>query len=202
VNPAWLPTVDGFGRPFTMRRIIVHWTAGGPNPSALDIRSYHLLINSAGAVSRGFHPISANATDRPLTPGVYAAHVASLNGGSIGVSMCGMGGAASSSQLGPHPLMQAQWDVAVRVCAQLCQVYRIVPGRKTVLGHSEVGPELGVPQAGKWDPWVCTPGIRQTADVRTGDWAEWAVGSRTIGDRFRAEVAAVAASSAPVAVIR
>jgi len=181
IDPSWMP-------PAKMSRIILHWTVGGPKPSEYEAGHYHFLIDASGKVTRGKYPVSANAK---LTEAGYAAHVGGLNGGSIGVAMCGMIGAQGPGKVGPHPLNQDQWDTAVALCAQLCRHYRIGTGPREVLGHCEVKGTLGVDQAGKWDPWLGLPGIKQCADVPSGNWGDIQKGWTIIGDRFRQEVAEV-----------
>ena len=56
-----------------MKRIVMHWTAGGHKANATDKDHYHLLIEGDGNVVYGNKPISANAA--PLSKN-YAAHTA------------------------------------------------------------------------------------------------------------------------------
>ncbi|MDW8104724.1 MAG: N-acetylmuramoyl-L-alanine amidase [Armatimonadota bacterium] len=141
----WLP-------PCSMKRIICHWTAGGYKATSLDRAHYHLLIEGDGTLVRGTHSIADNVS---TADGVYAAHTARCNTGSIGVAVCCMSGAqASPFQPGPYPMTPKQWETMAKVVAQLCQFYGIPVTPQTVLGHGEVETYLGIPQHGKWDPMV------------------------------------------------
>lgn len=141
----WLPACS-------MKRIICHWTAGGYKATSLDRAHYHLLIEDDGNLIRGTHSIADNVS---TADGVYAAHTARCNTGSIGVSVCCMSGAqASPFQPGPYPMTRKQWETMAKVVAELCQFYQIPVTPQTVLGHGEVETYLGIPQHGKWDPMV------------------------------------------------
>lgn len=145
IPPEWLP-------PCSMKRVICHWTAGGYRATSLDRAHYHLLIEGNGTLVRGSHSIADNVS---TADGVYAAHTARCNAGSIGVAVCCMGGAqASPFHPGTYPMTRAQWETMAKVVAQLCQFYRIPVTPQTVLGHGEVEVYLGIPQHGKWDPMV------------------------------------------------
>jgi hypothetical protein len=47
-----------------------------------------------------------------------------------------------------------QWQTLTEVVAELCMFYRIPVTPRTVLGHGEVEPNLGIAQRGKWDPMI------------------------------------------------
>jgi hypothetical protein len=141
----WLPSCS-------MKRVICHWTAGGYKATSIDRAHYHILIEDDGNLVRGTHHIADNVS---TADGVYAAHTAKCNTGSIGVAVCCMGGAqAAPFQPGPYPMTQKQWETMAKVVAELCQFYRIPVTPQTVLGHGEVETYLGIPQHGKWDPMV------------------------------------------------
>ena len=63
-----------------MKRIIFHWTAGGPKANKTDLKHYHEVINQDLTISLGTHSISDNVS---TADGVYAAHTRNLNTGSI-----------------------------------------------------------------------------------------------------------------------
>jgi len=141
----WLPDAD-------MRRIHLHWTAGGYRANATDLRAYHLLIEGCGTLRRGLSPISANdpahrqPADRP------AAHTRNANSHAIGLSCCAMMGAQERPfDPGPAPLTKIQWQVAVAVIARLARRYGIAVSPRTVLTHAEVATNLGIAQRAKWD---------------------------------------------------
>ena len=150
------------GRPFIhdsgLTRIHLHWTAGGYHPSALDKRSYHLLIDGDGDVLR--------AND----PRVRLAHTLNANGGAIAVSLCAMAGARERPfDKGTAPILAIQLAAMVRAAASLCRGFDIPVDRYSVLTHAEVQPTLGIRQRGKWDIcWI--PGMDRPADpVSVGD---------------------------------
>lgn len=145
VPASWMPKAK-------MDRIILHWTAGAHEPSGLDKKHYHILIDGDGELHRGNHAISANVP--PLRSKSYAAHTLNCNSHSIGVSLCAMGGDVRESpfRAGPFPITRAQWSRLAQAAAELCLRYDIPVSRKTVLGHGEVQKNLNIKQNGKWDP--------------------------------------------------
>lgn len=168
----WMPQAK-------MSRVILHWTAGGHKASDFDRQHYHVLIEGDGKVVKGFPSIAANSLPR-VRPG-YAAHTLKCNSGSIGVSLCCMGGKDVREKpfnAGKYPLTKSQWAEASSVVAALCKHYGIKVTPETVLSHAEVQGNLGIKQAGKWDIAVLPfdPSTYNTA--------------KKVGDRFRAEVAA------------
>jgi N-acetyl-anhydromuramyl-L-alanine amidase AmpD len=135
-----------------MKRIIVHWTAGAHKASSIDLAHYHILIEDDGNLVRGTHSIKENVS---TSDNIYAAHTFRLNTGSIGVSVCCMAGAIESPfKPGNFPMTQKQWETMSQVVAELCDAYDIPVTPQTVLGHGEVSKNLGIDQAGKWDPMV------------------------------------------------
>lgn len=144
VPTAWMPNCS-------MKRIIVHWTAGAHKASSLDLAHYHILIEADGMLVKGSHSIKDNVS----TDNIYAAHTFGLNTGSIGVSVCCMAGAVEAPfKPGSFPMTQAQWETMSQVVAELCDFYDIPVTQTTVLGHGEVAKNLGINQDGKWDPMV------------------------------------------------
>jgi len=145
IPASWLPNAS-------MKRIILHWTGGAYKANSIDKGAYHILIEDDGNLVRGTDSIEANAVIRRGKP--YAAHTLNCNTGSIGVSVCCMLGATSPSNLGSVLMLKKQFDTMVEVTAELCDFYDIPVTPKTVLGHVEVQPVLGIRQGNKWDPWV------------------------------------------------
>jgi N-acetyl-anhydromuramyl-L-alanine amidase AmpD len=144
----WMPRCS-------MKRIIVHWTAGRGKASGLDKAHYHLMIEGDGKLVLGKHSIEDNASTRE---GDYAAHTRACNTGSIGVALCGMMEARESPfDPGDEPINEVQWGTLIEVLKDLCGRYQIEVERETVLSHAEVQPTLGIKQSGKWDiarlPW-------------------------------------------------
>lgn len=139
----WLP-------PCSMKRVVIHWTAGAYAASELDRRHYHLLVQGDGTIVRGLYSIDDNVS---TSDGKYAAHTRNCNTGSIGISMCCMAGTTERPfNPGACPMKEAQWDTAARAVAQLCRFYQIPVTPKTVLAHGEIELNLGIKQLGKWDP--------------------------------------------------
>jgi hypothetical protein len=135
-----------------MARVILHWTAGAYNASALDREHYHVLIEGDGSIVYGIHAIDANA--KPARE-PRASHTRNCNTGSIGVAVCCMKDAKERPfSAGPFPMTVEQWTVAAEVVAELCARYAIAVTPKTVLAHGEVQATLKIEQLGKWDPMV------------------------------------------------
>ena len=150
-----------------MKRIIIHWTAGGHKPSNLDKGHYHFLIDGDGKVHAGTFPVEAN---RKPVKGKYAAHTLNCNTGSIGVAVCAMAGAVERPfDAGRAPITPAQVKALAALLRDLCAQYKIPVTRETVLSHAEVQPTLGIKQRGKWDiAWL--PGMKAPGNpVAVGD---------------------------------
>jgi len=163
----WMPNCS-------MKRIILHWTAGAHKASDVDLAHYHILIEDDGKLVKGTPSIRDNVSTGDSN---YAAHTRKLNTGSIGVSVCCMAGAIERPfKAGSHPMNKKQWDTMVQVVAELCDFYDIPVTSETVLGHGEVQGTLGVTQGGKWDPMVLP----------------WDTGltKKQVGDGFRTKVKA------------
>lgn len=177
VPSSWMP-------PAKMVRIIFHWTGGAYMSNATDRRAYHLLVERQASghakLVRGDFPISANVNPQP---GKYAAHTARLNTGSIGISVCCMGGREVREfpfNAGPYPMTREQWNLMIFAGADCCRAYGIPVGPRTTLSHAEVEGTLGVKQANKWDF------TRLAFDLSL-------VGAKACGDKLRADLAAVLA---------
>ena len=169
VVPAdWMPSAK-------MDRIICHWTAGTHKATEFDRGHYHILIEADGNMVRGIPSIKLN--EAPAKKG-YAAHTLNYNTGSIGVSLCCMGGSVEAPFMpGKYPMTKAQWDKLTSVVADLCRKYGIKVTDRTVLSHAEVQHNLNIPQKGKWDYTV----LAFDLSVK---------GARACGDKLRAEVLA------------
>ncbi len=172
-TPVDAPTM----KPVTMRRVILHWTAGADGVNEHEADSYHRLYGRDGTVYFGEHPIEANA-GKKLVPGRYAAHTLNCNSGSIGVSLDAMAGAQERPFVaGGYPITARQLDAMARDVAGLCRTYGIAVTRQTVLTHAEVQPTLGIAQRQKWDiTWL--PGMTAPGDPVV------------VGDQLRAMIAA------------
>jgi len=148
-----------------MKRIIFHWTGGGHKASALDKKHYHKIFEGDGTLVMGNHSIASNV--KPVR-GKYAAHTLRLNTGSIGVSCAAMAGATSVNRVGKYPITKEQFEAMCKDAADDCRRYGIPVTDKTTLTHSEVQPNLGVKQRGKWDidvlPHVGLKGTKACGD--------------------------------------
>lgn len=155
-----------------LRRIVLHWTGGGAYPNAVDLKSYHALVDQDANRHDGDLAPEANID---ISNGVYARHAGQFNTGSIGLALCGMRGAKERPfDMGPSPITSAQFEEAARWAAEFCVTYGIAVSRDTVLIHSEVLPRFGR-GIYKWDVnWL--PGM-----AKPGDPVE-------MGDAFRARV--------------
>lgn len=156
-----------------LKRIIMHWSAGGHNVSQLDKDHYHFIVSGSGEVVAGKHAPEDNISTRDG----YAAHTRMCNTGSIGVAMAAMAGAGDSPfNPGLQPITETQLAAFVALVRGLAEKYGIPITRETVLSHAEVQPTLGIKQRGKWDiAWL--PGM-----AKPGDPVE-------VGDKIRALVA-------------
>lgn len=151
----------------SLKRIIIHWTAGTNSPSGLDKTHYHYIIDGAGKVHEGKFKPEANIAPKS---GQYAAHTLNCNTGSIGVALAAMHGAVERPfNAGRYPITKAQESALTKLLVELGDKYGIPVTRQTVLSHAEVQPTLGVKQKGKWDiAWL--PGMSSPQDpVKVGD---------------------------------
>ncbi len=150
-----------------MKRIIIHWTAGGYTPSNLDKEHYHYIVAGDGKIVSGKWPVSANIAVRK---GQYAAHTLNCNTGSIGIAVAAMAGAVERPfSAGRAPITERQLGALAQACADLAKEYGIPVTRQTILTHAEVQPTLNIMQRGKWDiTWL--PGMPAPLDaVYVGD---------------------------------
>ncbi len=171
VPTAWMPNCS-------MKRIILHWTAGDHKASSSDTGHYHILIEDDGKLVRGTHSIKDNVSTDDNN---YAAHTLNLNTGSIGISVCCMEGAKESPfNAGASPMTRTQWETMAQVAAELCDFYDIPVTPKTVLGHGEVKAKLRIDQGGKWDPMVL-PWDQTLSKTQVGDKFRSLVKSKMTG---------------------
>ncbi len=119
-----------------MKRIIIHWTAGGAVPNVHEKNCYHYLIDSLGKIYEGTFKPQAN---EHCLKGQYAAHTGGGNTGSIGVSLCGMQGFKNKNNIGIYPITKVQFEAAMQLCAKLCKEFNIQITKNTVLTHYEFG---------------------------------------------------------------
>ncbi len=119
-----------------MKKIIIHWTAGGYSPNAVDRHAYHFLVNKDGKIIEGDFKPEDNLI---CTKDFYAAHTGGGNTGSIGVAMCAMHGFKSRYESGQYPITAIQFEATMKFCAKLAMKYRIPITPATVMTHYEFG---------------------------------------------------------------
>lgn len=120
----------------TLKRIILHWTAGQNTPNTTDKAHYHFMIDGEGTIHNGLYKPEDNIS---CTDGKYAAHTGGGNTGSIGIGLCGMLGYKDKKNTGNYPLTKKQCETAFKLIAQLCKKYKINITPETVLTHKEFG---------------------------------------------------------------
>lgn len=119
-----------------MKRIIIHWTAGGPVPNLHEKECYHYLVDSYGKIYSGkFKPEANEICKKDL----YAAHTGGGNTGSIGVALCGMQGFKNRYSIGNYPITKVQFEACMQLCAEIAKKYNIPITKTTVLTHYEFG---------------------------------------------------------------
>ncbi|TDT74040.1 N-acetylmuramoyl-L-alanine amidase [Litoreibacter halocynthiae] len=143
-----------------LKKIVMHWSAGGHNANSSDKRHYHEIVEGDGDRVGGDHLPEANNS---TSDGHYAAHTRAFNTGAIGLSMAAMSGAKERPfSKGKYPITPVQLDVFVEMVAEYADTYNIDITRENVLSHAEVQITHGVKQNGKWDitwlPGMAKPG--------------------------------------------
>lgn len=119
-----------------MKRIIIHWTAGGYYPNASELSCYHFLIDGNGKLHRGkFLP----ENNRHCVLGNYAAHTGGGNTNSIGVAICAMYGFKDKQNCGKHLITPVQFETTMNLCAKIAKKYSIPITPDTVMTHYEFG---------------------------------------------------------------
>jgi len=152
----------------SMKRIIIHWSAGTYTCSAVDKEHYHRIVDGKGVVHKGDHSIEDNLS---TADGVYAAHTKGANAGAIGVAMAAMLDAQGPGKLGKYPITKVQFDAMIAEVRKLVKQYNIPVTRSTVLTHAEVQDTLGIRQNGKIDIAFGIPGKPELKSARTcGDY--------------------------------
>lgn len=167
VQANWLP-------PARVDRIVLHWSAGSYQVSAVDKEHYHFIVDGDGVPWEGEHTVDDNEY---TGDGDYAAHTRGLNTRSVGLSVACMAGAQEAPfDPGPYPLKEVQWRAAAAVAADVLRAYALPVSLHTMLSHAEIEDVYGVDQHGKWD----VARLPFASDVR---------GARECGDIFRNLVA-------------
>jgi len=115
-----------------MKRVIIHWTAGGPKANSTDKQHYHYIVNADGTITKGIHDVLDNENCKDKD---YAEHTGQGNTGSIGLSMAGMAGFNSKTKETKYPLTKIQVEAMCCLAAKMCDVYHIVPSLETIDTH-------------------------------------------------------------------
>lgn len=142
-----------------MKRIIIHWTAGGYVPTSYEKEFYHFLVDSLGKIHLGKFKPEANLICRK---GMYAAHTGGGNTGSIGVALCAMADFKNKNNIGDFPITKVQFESAMKLCAEQAKKYDIKITPENVMTHYEFGQKhRDTTSCGKIDivflppyPWV------------------------------------------------
>lgn len=152
----------------SMKRIIIHWSAGTYTVSHVDKEHYHFIIDQYGKVHKGNLKPEDNLS---ISDGIYAAHTRGANAGAIGVAVAAMADAKGPGALGKYPITKAQFDGLIKEVKRLRTQYKISPSRSTILTHAEVEDTLGIKQAGKIDIAFGIPGHPELKTARAcGDF--------------------------------
>lgn len=119
-----------------MKRIIIHWTAGGYFPTDYEKEHYHFLVDKDGKIHNGkFKP----EDNEICKAGKYAAHTGGGNTGSIGVAICAMAGFKNQNFVGKYPIVKKQFESTMEFCARLIKKYGLEINPQTVMTHYEFG---------------------------------------------------------------
>lgn len=112
--------------PAPPKRIILHWTGGGPKANEVDRKAYHYIVNSDGRVVAGSHPVAANMK-KLRENDAYARHTGGFNSFSVSISFAGMAEYGGPSSPGPYPLRQLQVERGVELAGVLCGLWKLDP---------------------------------------------------------------------------
>ena len=150
----------------SMKRIILHWSAGTNAVNSVDKQHYHIIIDGDGVIHKGNYSIKDNESTKD---GKYAAHTLGTNTGSIGVSLAGMLG-ATEKDAGKYPINKKQVETLISILKILVKHYKITVSDKTVLSHAEVEKNLGILQRGKIDICMLPFDMTYNTPKKVGDY--------------------------------
>lgn len=139
----------------SIKRIILHWSAGTHTVSDVDREHYHYIVDGKGLVVAGDHRVEDNLS---TADGIYAAHTRGANGGAIGIAVAAMMGASGPKKQGKYPITFPQWEAFMGLVVSLVGKYKIINSPQTILSHAEVQETLGIRQNGKIDISFGVPG--------------------------------------------
>jgi N-acetyl-anhydromuramyl-L-alanine amidase AmpD len=111
----------------TLKRICIHWTAGGAKANAVERQHYHFIVEATGDVVKGVHTPEMNIA--PLAGKDYAQHCGGGNSNTIGVAVAGRG----------ETITAVSMEALFKLVAELCKQYNIPIDHDTVYTHYEFG---------------------------------------------------------------
>lgn len=170
---AWSPLVPRVrDLPAAPQRLVIHWTGGGPDPSAYERTRYHYLVTQpTGYVVPGV-PVALNMR-RISRAARYAAHTGGMNSFSVGLAFCGMLGAGRGRRFGRYPLAEHQVRRGLAFVAFACRLWGLDPANPAHLfTHHEAWTlhrVKGAANDAKWDvnELAFAP---ELAPDQVGDW--------------------------------
>jgi hypothetical protein len=137
------------------RRIVLHWTGGGPHPSQESRHSYHYEVDQEGRIYDHV-PVAQNMR-RIVSGSPHAAHVWMYNSWSVGVALSGMHRAKPGGPYGPWPIREDQTMAMCSFVGRLCTEWGLPVDVDHVMTHWEVNAVHGQSRSGPWDitalPW-------------------------------------------------
>lgn len=129
--------------PAPPRRIILHWTGGGPRANSVDRKAYHYVVEHDGNIVQGVHPVAHNM--QRTWGDNYARHTGGMNSFSVGISFAGMMNSVSAMNPGPAPLKPGQVMAGLRFAAECCMAWNLDPlDPRQVFHHREAWELHGV----------------------------------------------------------
>lgn len=118
----------------SLKRIVLHWSAGAYKPCKEDLEHYHFAVDNEGIVHKGKFCPEDNVC---CSDGCYAQHTGGGNTNAIGVALCAMAGFKGPKSVGRFPITAIQLESALKLCANLCKLYKI--DTDEVITHYEFG---------------------------------------------------------------
>ena len=140
--------------PATVRRVVLHWTAGAYAVSAIDRDHYHVILGPDRTAENDVKAVRGVWTPRDnefCRAGRYAPHTRGLNSHSFGLAVACMAGAEEGGPYGRYPLTHVLWERQAQAAAEVCFAYELDVNPRSVLQHWEVTKTYGIVQRGKWD---------------------------------------------------
>lgn len=134
-----------------IHRLVFHWTADNYTNVSEAIKHYNDVFDNEGNHYKGVQPIESQANYN-WRLGIGVSHTKNSNTGVGGLSVMGMRGAKERPfNTGSYPLTWAGIDAMLVRASTYCELFDIPVTPWSTLMHSEVEPNLGIKQSGKWD---------------------------------------------------